>query len=274
MKPRVFGWLAASLLCADGALAQTYVVGVEQQAFQPHYWQDEQGEYRGFAREVLDLFARDAGIELRYQTFPVSQLTQQLLDGNVDFKYPDSPRWAIGAKQGAGVAYSQPVVSYVDGVLVAPAKLGQGVEHLQRLALVEGWTPGDYQERIAAGKTQLVRAADLKQMLRLAMRDEAQGAYYNVVVATYYLDNIRTRPGALVFDPSLPHSRGSFHLSSVRQAQLLKRFDQFLQAKASEIAALKERHGVEAGLNSEYLGMEQWKVDFLKRQKEKRGESK
>lgn len=273
MKPRVFGWLAAGLLCADGALAQTYVVGVEQQSFQPHYWQDEQGEYRGFAREVLDLFARDAGIELRYQALPVNQLTGKLLDGSVDFKYPDSPQWGQDLKQGSEVGYSQALVGYVDGVLVVPAKLGQGVESLQRLALVEGWTPSDYRERIAAGKTQPVRAADLKQMLRLAMRDEAEGAYYNVVVATYYLDNIRTRPGALVFDPALPHSRGSFHLSSVRQAQLLKRFDQFLLAKADEIAALKERHGVEAGLNSEYLGMEQWKVDFLKRQKEKRGES-
>lgn len=269
MKPRVCGWLAASLLCANGALAQTYVVGVEQLAFQPHYWQDEAGEYRGFGRDVLDLFAREAGIELRYQALPVSQLTRHLLNGSVDFKYPDSPQWASEAKQGASVVYSQPVVDYVDGVLVPPSRLGKGIERLQRLALVDGWTPWDYQARIAAGQTQVVRGSGLNQMLRLAMRDEADGAYYNVVVATYYLDNIRARPGALVFDPALPHSRGSFHLSSVRQPQLLQRFDQFLAAHGAEVAALKARHGVEANLDSEYLGLEQWKVDYLKRQKEK-----
>lgn len=272
MKPRVFGWLAASLLCADGALAQTYVVGVEQQAFQPHYWQDEQGEYRGFAREVLDLFAREAGIELRYQALPVSQLTRHLLNGSVDFKYPDSPLWGQDLKQGSSIAYSQALVGYVDGVLVAPQKLGQGAERLRRLALVEGWTPGDYQARITAGQTRPVRAADLRQMLRLALRDEADGAYYNVVVATYYLDNIRTRPGALVFDPGLPHSRGDFHLSSTRQPQLLQRFDRFLAANAGAVAELKARYGVEAGLDSEYLGLEQWKVEFLKRQKDRRGQ--
>ena len=269
MEPRVLGWLAAGLLCADGAWAQAYVVGVEQQSFQPHYWQDEKGEYRGFGREVLDLFAREEGIELRYQALPVSQLTRHLLNGSVDLKYPDSPQWAPDAKQGAAVVYSQPVVDYVDGVLVPPKQLGKEVTRLRRLALVDGWTPWDYQARIAAGQTQLVRGSDLNQMLRLAMRDEADGAYYNVVVATYYLDNIRARPGALVFDPALPHSRGSFHLSSVRQPQLLQRFDRFLAANGAAVAAIKERYGVEANLNSEYLGLEQWKVDYLKRQKEK-----
>lgn len=269
MKLRIIGWLSAGLLYTQCTLAQTYVVGVEEQSFQPHYWQDEKGEYRGFAREVLDLFAREAGIELRYQAMPISQLTRHLLNGSVDLKYPDSPHWGLDVKQGSGIAYSQALVDYVDGVLVEPSRLGQGVEHMQRLALVDGWTPGGYQVRIAAGQTQLIRSEDLRQMLRLAMRDEADGAYYNVVVATYYLDNIRARPGALVFDPALPHSRGSFHLSSVRQPQLLQRFDQFLSAHAGAIAALKERYGVETNLDSEYLGMEQWKVDFLKRQKEK-----
>lgn len=270
MKPRVFGWLSASLLCANGALAQTYVVGVEQQSFQPHFWQDEQGEYRGFAREVLDLFARDAGLDIRYQAMPVSQLTQHLRNGSVDFKYPDSPQWGQALKQDAAIVYSQPVVAYVDGVLVPPGALGQGVERLQRLALVDGWTPRDYQARITAGQTQLLHSADLRQMVRQALRREADGAYYNVVVATYYLDNLRARPGALLFDPALPHSKGAFHLSSLRYPQLIERFDRFLQAHADEIAALKQRHGVEANLDSEYLGLEQWKVDFLERQKEKR----
>lgn len=141
MKPPVIGWLSAGLLCAQGALAQSYVVGVEQQAFQPHFWQDEKGDYRGFAREVLDLFAQDAGIELQYKALPVDQLTAQLASGAVDFKYPDSPGWGGQAKLGKTIHYSQPVVDYVDGVLVPPQQLGQGLDGLKRLALVEGWTP-------------------------------------------------------------------------------------------------------------------------------------
>ena len=43
------------------------------------------------------------------------------------------------------------------------------------------------------------------------------------------------------------------------------------QLARDAVAALKADHRVEANLNSEYMGVEQWKVDFLERQKAKAG---
>ncbi|MNN36017.1 hypothetical protein D3C81_1498910 [compost metagenome] len=94
-----------------------------------------------------------------------------------------------------------------------------------------------------------------------------------MVVATYYLDNIRARPGALVFDPSLPYTRGDFQLSSVKRPELLERFDRFLVEHAAEVAALKARHGVETRLDSRYMGLEQWKVEYLERQEKRHSAS-
>ncbi|WP_375739142.1 substrate-binding periplasmic protein [Pseudomonas boanensis] len=269
MKPLAFGWLLAGVCYIDCSQAETLVVGVEPQDFQPHYWVDESGEYRGFARDLLDLFARENKLDIRYQPLPVKQLTQHLLNGSVDFKYPDNVNWAPDLKQGRTVSYSQPVVAYVDGVLVAPERQGRGLDRLARLAVVDGWTPWSYQDRIQGGQTQVVRSTGLAQMIKQAMKREADGAYYNVVVATFYLDNIRARPGALVFDPKLPHTRGTFNLSSVKYPELIGRFDHFLTEHRDEVATLKARYQVEANLDTEYLGMEQWKVDFLKRQREK-----
>lgn len=106
-------------------------------------------------------------------------------------------------------------------------------------------------------------------MIQQTLKKDTDGAYFNVVVASHYLDNIRARPGALVFDAKLPHTRGSFHLSTLRHPELLQRFDRFLLESQAEVAALKDKYRVEANLDSEYMGVEQWKVDFLKRQKGK-----
>lgn len=251
------------------AHAQTYVVGVENLPFMPHYSTDKQGNYSGFAREVLDLFAADAGVQFEYRPLPGERLLPALLQGQVDFKYPDNADWAKAQKADAAVQYSQAVVNYVDGVLVPPTRQGQGADSLQRLAIVSGWTPWAYRERIDAQKTRLVESQDLPEMIKQALKKEADGAYFNVVVATYYLDNIRARPGALVFDPKLPYTRGTFHLSSIKQPVLIQRFDQFLAEHHEAIAKLKDKYQVEANLDSEFMGMEQWKVDFLKRQKAK-----
>lgn len=272
MKLKAFCWALASMLSpviSAPVVAQTYVVGVENLPFAPHYSTDAQGNYQGFARDVLDLFASSSGISLEYRPLPVDALLPALLSGEVDLKYPDNPDWAPEQKAGKTLRYSQPVTQYVDGVLVAPERLGQGIGALKRLALVEGWTPRGYEAPIQAGQISLAPSADLRQMVHAALKKQADGAYFNVVVATYYLDNIRAKPGALVFDPSLPHTRSTFHLSTVKQGELIQRFDRFLVDHAKEVAALKAKYGVEASLDSEHLGVEQWKVDFLERQKAK-----
>jgi len=272
LKLKAFCWALASILSpviSAPVVAQTYVVGVENLPFAPHYSTDAQGNYQGFARDVLDLFASSSGISLEYRPLPVDALLPALLSGEVDLKYPDNPDWAPEQKAGKTLRYSQPVTQYVDGVLVAPERLGQGIGALKRLALVEGWTPRGYEAPIQAGQISLAPSADLRQMVHTALKRQADGAYFNVVVATYYLDNIRAKPGALVFDPSLPHTRSAFHLSTVRQGDLIQRFDRFLVDHAKEVAALKAKFGVEASLDSEHLGVEQWKVDFLERQKAK-----
>ncbi|QJP10667.1 substrate-binding periplasmic protein [Pseudomonas multiresinivorans] len=272
MKLKAFCWALASILfpvISAPVVAQTYVVGVENLPFAPHYSTDAQGNYQGFARDVLDLFASTSGITLEYRSLPVDALLPALLSGEVDLKYPDNPDWAPEQKAGKTLRYSQPVTQYVDGVLVAPERLGQGIGALKRLALVEGWTPRGYEAPIQAGQISLAPSADLRQMVHTALKKQADGAYFNVVVATYYLDNIRAKPGALVFDPSLPHTRSAFHLSTVKQGELIQRFDRFLVDHAKEVAALKAKYGVEASLDSEHLGVEQWKVDFLERQKAK-----
>ena len=103
---------AACLLFAltAQATAQTYVVGVEQGNFLPHYGVDEQGQYNGFAGELLDLFAEHAGVTFIYKPLPVDELMPALVEGEVDFKYPDHPDWARSAKTEDRISYSRPVV--------------------------------------------------------------------------------------------------------------------------------------------------------------------
>ncbi len=270
MKLRLVCSLFSALLCTH-AEAQSYVVGVENLAFLPHYTTDQQGHYQGFARELFDLFATTSGVQLEYRPLPVAALLPALLQGEIDFKYPDNSAWALAQKLDKNLSYSQPVVNYVDGVLVRPQQLGRGLDQLKRLAVVNGWTPWGYQPRIAAQQMQLLQSNSLPQMIKQTLKKDADGAYFNVVVASYYLDNLRATPGALVFDPQLPYTLSTFNLSTLKHPELLQRFDRFLVEQQAEIAALKTKYQVEANLGSEFMGMEQWKVDFLKRQKAKAG---
>ncbi|WP_238474423.1 substrate-binding periplasmic protein [Pseudomonas cavernae] len=268
MKSLFRYWLLASLIpCA--ASAESYVVGVEKAEFEPYFTVDQQGSYRGFSRDLLDLFARDAGIELTYKPVEPANLLDELLTGRVDLKYPDSPYWAKDLKAGRNLSYSGDIVAFIDGVMVAPSRLGKNIQLLKRLAVVKGWTPEQYREAIGSGHITRVDNGSLRELIRGTLKQQADGAYYNVEVAIHYLNYRSSSPNALVFDPSLPYSRGTYQLSTLKHPQLVERFNRFLGEHRQEVEALKSKYRVEENISSEFLGMEQWKVDFIKRQRAK-----
>lgn len=267
MKPFVCALFASLLSCA--ANAESYVVGVEKAQFLPYYTVDAQGQYSGYARELLDLFGANAGITFVYRPIAIQGLLGELISGGVDFKYPDNAAWGKSAREGKNISYSAATVDYIDGVLVAPAQHGKGLEQLKRLAVVKGWTPQQYTTAIADGQISKVDSDNLMTMIRSAVKKQTDGVYYNVEVALYALNNSGKYLNTLQFDADLPYNRGSFYLSTIHQAPVLKRFDQFLLEHKTEVDALKAKYRVEENINSEFVGLEQWKIDFIKRQRAK-----
>ena len=71
MKP-FFASLALAFSTSAWA-EQVYVVGVEQAHFLPHYSVDEKGDYRGFARELLDSFAASSGVRLSFDSWHAAE---------------------------------------------------------------------------------------------------------------------------------------------------------------------------------------------------------
>lgn len=236
-----------ALFCAPArADNRTFVVGVEELDYYPAYaWQ--KGEYGGAAREILDAFAQAKGYTLIYRPLPIKRLLAELLSGGIDFKFPDNPGWALDAKQNQPVIYSAPVISYVDGVMVRPENVGRGLEALRTLGTVSGFTPFAYFDAIREGRLQLKENPRLDLLLKQVAMGRLDGAYAAVAAANYQLDTTLGMPGGLVFDPSLPHSREHYRLSSMLHAAIIAEFNAWMAANAGQVKAIKDRIGAEKG---------------------------
>lgn len=249
---------------------KTLIIGVEDTAFYPHYTTSKSGEYSGYARDLFDQFQRYAGIQIEYRPMPVDKLFDALVSGEVDMKYPDNANWASHLKENLNVSYSQQVTRYVDGVLRKPEDRGKPLSELDELATVSGWTVWDYLDQVNSGQISVSENKNLRQMIRKVIRNNADGAYFNIVVAAHYLENVRLSPLTLVFDPSLPHTQSSYHLSTIKYPELVARFNQFLDDQSQQVADLKDLYAVEKNLDNGYLGMETWKEEWLARKRIRR----
>lgn len=241
---RTLGVAAAMLLAAASAAgAQTrYVVGVENIAYMPYYTY-EGGRYGGFARKVLDAFAKDRGYVFDYKALPIQRLYAHFLDGTVDFKYPDSPEWRQELRTGREIAYSASVTDYVDGTIVPADRPAMKKDEIRTLGTVSGFTPWAWAADLDAGSPVLSENGSFDALLAQVLNGRVDAAYANVAVARHQLERLG-RPGALVFAPDLPHVRGTYHLSTTRHPDLIAELDAWLAANAVRIKEFRREFGI------------------------------
>ncbi len=229
--------------------APRYVVGVEDVRYSPHYDHDGD-EFLGVAREMLDRFATQYGIQFEYRVLPVNRLYTELVSArSIDFKYPDSPDWRLDLKADAVVHYSAPCIDYIDGLMVLPQLRGKPVSNLKSIGTLQGFTPVSYQPLLQAGALRLEESQTAASLLKMAIMQRVDGAYLNVDVGRYYLRHILREPYALAWDPSKPYVVGSYRLSTVKHPEIIKAMDDFLIRNRVWLDDLKKRYHVSDAVN-------------------------
>ncbi len=69
-------------------------------------------------------------------------------DQNVDFIYPNNEYWGEGRQQKRGVLFSQPVTTYIDGIIVREENKNLTLDHLNNIGLIKGFSPVQYSDLI------------------------------------------------------------------------------------------------------------------------------
>lgn len=230
---------------------KTYTIGVEDIAFLPHF-SYENDSYSGFAKELLDTFAKSYGYTFKYEARPTARLYAEYINGNrFDFKYPDNPYWQALRKTGKKVIYSQPIVAYIDGVMVLPERKGAGIENLKKLATMRGFTLRNYLDLITMKKVEIYENNSFISLLKMALMKRVDGAYINIEIARHQLEHVLKKPNALVFDPSLPYTKDFYALSSLKHPEMIKEFNSFLIQERKLIDTLKKKYKVGIALDFE-----------------------
>jgi ABC-type amino acid transport substrate-binding protein len=219
-------------------------VGVELLAYFPAYNFSTHGPGDSASYAILESFARDQKIEFEYVALPVNRLYKDFLDKNLDFKFPDNPKWRSDLKGSSKVLYSEPVFDYIDGTMVLPAHTGGGKDKLKKVGSVLGFTIWDYLTEIKEGHIKASEYPDFGELLRAGLKGLVDGVYINIAVGNYHLEEKLKQPKALVFDSALPHTRDSYRLSTLKHPKLLERFSNYLKTQSKDLDMIRKKYKV------------------------------
>jgi hypothetical protein len=234
-----------TLLCGPApAEPVELTVGVERIDYPP-YGSFRQGDYEGYARDLLDSFAIEYGYTMVYVALPVKRLYQDFLETHtLDLKFPDSPDWHPGRRKGLHILYSAPACSYTDGILVKPENLGKGMESIKTLGILAGFKPWLLSPPVDPKSIKVSENASISGLLGKGLVGRVDGVYANMEAARHLLKAMG-RQDQLVLDPDLPHVTGFYRLSTIKRPRVLREFDEFLKSRTELVDSLKKKHGLD-----------------------------
>ncbi|MBF0441412.1 MAG: transporter substrate-binding domain-containing protein [Oligoflexales bacterium] len=238
------GFMATTLFAQSGdKKPRVYKVGVETQAYFPAYQFTPGGKNDSASFTILEAFAKSANIKFEYVPLPINRLYLEFFEQKFDFKYPDHPTWKQELKKGKKITYSQPVLEYIDGLLVHKDDLGRRkLADIKTIGTVMGFTVWDYLKEVNNGQIKVTESVELSKVLRMVIEKMINGVYINIAVGDYQMRESLKMNDVLVFDPSLPHTRSAYLLSTIKYPEVIDEFNKFREKNQGDLDAIGKKY--------------------------------
>ncbi|MES2615254.1 MAG: transporter substrate-binding domain-containing protein [Bdellovibrionota bacterium] len=223
--------------------AKEYTVGVEYIDYYPFYSVNHNGEYVGYARDVLDLFSKTRKIKFTYEVRTVRKLDQEFLaERRFDFKFPDNKSWKAENKKGFELFYSSPVCDFTDGVIVQEENQEKDLKFFKATGIgtVRGYSMPGYEKT----DVPILESPNITTLIENLKYNRIAGAYFNVAVALNRVSSNEGGKEKFIFNQKLPYYKSSFYLSTFDHPDIIYDFNQFLKEHAAEINNLRQKYGI------------------------------
>ncbi|MCC2618209.1 hypothetical protein LJ739_18275 [Aestuariibacter halophilus] len=236
--------LTAALFVSGVAVAnapRTFVIGAQSIDYYPHYDFAARND-KGFAWTVLEDVAREYNFRFVYLAMPIKRLQRELAKGNVDFLYPDNPKWHSGADQEQVKRhYSAPLFHAMGGTMVLPEFRDKPVSAFRALSVPFGFSPVMWIDNPQFSHVRIVAVTDAWAALDMVARERVSGADIEYHVARHQMRRKRlTHP--LVLDPRLPYDIVGFHMVTLKYPEIIELINQYIEKYPQRMAAFRQRY--------------------------------
>lgn len=233
--------LTATAFCAQAR--EVYTVAVQDIDYYPIYRADPiTDSYSGYARELMDAFARHQGIRFEYQVRPIRRMTREFLASHFDFALPDNPQWDRAAKEGLTIHYSKPLLTFEDAVFVPKSLQNMPLEEMTDYGTIHGFTPWKFQDLLDSGQVELKIASKPDNLIRMAIAGRVTAFNLAVPVAQYHFRELGIEERFVAAPNLMPQKESHYHFSTLKHPELIDAFDLFLQNHQTEVTELLQKY--------------------------------
>ena len=224
------------------AQSQTYSVGVENLNYAPYFYIDSSGNYKGFSNDIFELFMQNTGIKFKFLPMPIFRLYKEFIDGNIDFKFPDSINWQSEMKKNKNIIYSDDVITYIDGIVMKNENKNKNISEIKTIGTIRGFEVKEYKDKNKNIK--FLESNNISELIDSLYKDKIDAVFFNIAVALYIVNNNVQYKNKFMFRKDLPYVLDHYKMSTIKNKKLIEDFNNFLKNNNKEIKDLKKKNGI------------------------------
>lgn len=233
--------IAFSVLSFLAPAEERFLVGVQDIRYFPHY--DFRSEDKGALWAILEAFSQHTGYRFEYVAYPIKRLNREIMDGKLDFVFPENPKWYNQQVPENIKTYSKPLYKALGGSFALRQDTPLVAKDVRRLVIPRGFSPVMWRDQIEQGRTTLIEVTDSHAALNLLLKGRANVADLEYAVVLH-LKNSNPAYENIEFVTTLPYDVVSFHIATIAHPELLNAFDAFISENRTTVDSLLEQYGI------------------------------
>ena len=233
------------LSIAAGSIAsaeKTYRIGVGDQNHYPLF-DFTSGDDMGLAHDILTLFAERNGFKFEYVPMSYVKLQGAIEKGDIDFIFPDNPRWRKYRYTREHNIYSLPFMHAVSATFVSMDHQDMTIDQVRSVAIPFGYSSVTWYGAMQKYSMETMTTSGLNASMQNVYRRTVMAADVEYNVATH-LAKVLPHLGSIVLNKNLPSAPAQYHLSTVKHILVIERFSHFISKNQEQIEALRHKYKV------------------------------
>lgn len=233
--------LCLFLLIINGhAISKEFVIGVEDIPYYPLF--DFNQTTPTYTTELFNEFGKQYGHTFRYVPLPIKRFEKWLEENEIDFKYPDNPRWFADKNAHKNLIFSDSTLELVAGTLTkSDSDLTE--DNFKVLGTILGFYPSIWIEKIIDKQINLFEHPSTMVLVRQVLEGQLDGIDLEMSVVNHYLAKLG-REGELIINKDFKYEVYDYHLSTIKHKDVILQFNAFIAKNKTYILQLKTKFNI------------------------------
>jgi len=202
-----------------------------------------------YTKELLTRFFNSKNYEFRFLALPIKRFDKWYVEEEIDFKYPDNPRWRTKKDDLLKIVFSDPTIKLIAGSYVLKKNRMLPKDKIKKLGTILGFIPTLWFDEVASGELRLIEESSPFGIVKHVLYGNVDATNIDENVIRYNL-KLLGQPDKIVLNREAKREVFSYQLSTMKYPEIIDEFNVFMKNNKQIIDKIKKKYGIDEGFIS------------------------